>query len=1195
MASPIALYIIPNCGLKIDYDSSNSVRTDSNAFKYKIANIHNIPLVNESASKKVISGWMSPIHQVTLPSAVKQMSGIPSNAVMYSYLHPPSDLANAIEWKQYYDSYNREKHRVNHSAECIMGRVKCRCKDDMDNTNTWGIPAFALMGAYAYFDKDLNVVGINAISLLQTMYDLRFSGPFEVNENVKQEIRSLNRVHPLVLEVFHEVGFVESTWVKPQELFNFHKPIVSDKIECSNGGFIFYRDDGSSVIYVLEPSGYIDPTGKTSSLADVFQSEAVNKFVHRNLSVTTDFAHILPGDLERYRKSILYFLRNPSWRQRLNVTLKDENTLLHKACQSGCSAEEIHTILQDKKEVENLLYKDSNGWIPMHYACRFRPKDMDLITLLIEYCPSSIVVTDQFDRCALHIASESNASVEVFKILLEADKSGQSILQQTKLLGRLPIHICCKRDVHADIISCLLEADPGGETLNIKTRSGRLSLHIAIENGMSPDVVRIMLGLDVQSNYQRHISDSTNSIELSIKEQKSSSRETIQEKSIREQFDGLIPLHLACWNNRPAEIIELLLERDEDSSTIYKTVGQSSWLVSKRDLLDDEDNKRSIVPLPFSKSDDTDSSESDIERKNNYLNVCDKGSIVALHLAAHHGNEDVINCLLRKEKTKPKGIDFSTVQLLDSKGRCALHIACKYTLKPGIISQLLDADLTKRTILINDDRNCKAIHYACDHQKNAEPEILKLLIEAEDQLMTFQDNSNYKRMTHTRDDRKQSPLYLAVKCGVHSSILETLLSPEHFYLNGFDSRHIQLLANRSVANKAIQLSIIEKITERCYFSFLFVDLYAHVFGLLFFINASEKLINGNLSIMEPSLLIICMVEFILREVVQMKSQSSQYLADLWNWFQITSLVLMTLNINVLIKNIGNENPEYDPNIFIVSGAFLIAQFVFYLRTTFLPFASFVGGLLLIFNTLVPFFIVSGLLLLAFTYGFRMSGEHGETCPTMLDCYSFTLHGFFSGSDETSDLLDIMFGIVAIIVLLNVLIAIVSDAWDSAKERSINLYWKFRLEFLSEARFYAVLERKMYKAHKMKNIGDYFDAFSDIRFVDRTEWTQSPFDKVKTKKQYFNPSAYFPSSIAKQITEARSLQADLYWTALEDKKRGTKGLKKFTKNLVVILKWVVSCAFYYLLVIIGLVTAGWTWPKSLRRRVLAVGLSNKGDN
>jgi hypothetical protein len=84
----------------------------------------------------------------------------------------------------------------------------------------------------------------------------------------------------------------------------------------------------------------------------------------------------------------------------------------------------------------------------------------------------------------------------------------------------------------------------------------------------------------------------------------------------------------------------------------------------------------------------------------------------------------------------------------------------------------------------------------------------------------------------------------------------------------------------------------------------------------------------------------------------------------------------------------------------------------------------------------------------------------EACDTLGTCFQFTLQGFFSGPEETSNLLDMAFGIVVIIVLLNVVIAVVGDAWDSATDRAseVSRYcahkrWNFLFYLLIHAHSY----------------------------------------------------------------------------------------------------------------------------------------------
>ena len=115
-------------------------------------------------------------------------------------------------------------------------------------------------------------------------------------------------------------------------------------------------------------------------------------------------------------------------------------------------------------------------------------------------------------------------------------------------------------------------------------------------------------------------------------------------------------------------------------------------------------------------------------------------------------------------------------------------------------------------------------------------------------------------------------------------------------------------------------------------------------------------------------------------------------------------------------------------------------------------------------------------------------------------------------------------------------------------------------------------------------------------MDSTHWTSAPYDLVKNKKQYNKPHDYFSKDIADKILQAHSLQADLYWANNEmrnNKKRGySEGKNPTLTKIKILWKWSMSCVIYALLIILGLCTAGWTWPKSFRRYLLAVGLKRE---
>jgi hypothetical protein len=227
----------------------------------------------------------------------------------------------------------------------------------------------------------------------------------------------------------------------------------------------------------------------------------------------------------------------------------------------------------------------------------------------------------------------------------------------------------------------------------------------------------------------------------------------------------------------------------------------------------------------------------------------------------------------------------------------------------------------------------------------------------------------------------------------------------------------------------------------------------------------------------------------------------------------------------------------------------------------------------------------------FAFGFRMRGDVDE-CSDLGECYTWVLQGFFSGADNTESILDIMFGIIAIVVLLNVVIAIVSEAWGSAAKKSTHLFWKFRLEFLSEARFFAYLDKRICKGGLVEKAGDYVDEIRDLALADHVPWSQPPYNLVTSKKEYDNPHDYYDHDLAQRITKGQSLQADLYWTKMDSKRKHLHWSNKRLRQSLCVLKWAWSTFLSMILLALGLLTAGWFWPKKIRKRILAVGLTRK---
>jgi hypothetical protein len=460
MANPIRLFLVPNVGLEFDFkkphDTNNPNCTSAqDPIRYTLTNLQHggfsellkapigdtleVRVQNHERgdnwielSKDTVNydlqGWMSPISDVTLPPVIKKLVGIQPLAKYYAYIHPPEGLAEMIDWT-----------KVDFKEDPDL--------NDLMAVNKWAMPFCCAMGAYAYFDKDHTLIQVNALSLLATQYTLDFAGPFQVSDEATAEMRELQRVHPLSMNVFYESFFVALGVTCPMEMFR-SKNITQQGNKGMHGSFIFYRDNGSALAYAVDNSGFIDPTGSISSIQDAFESITLHtkNGKDQSLSFVTNY-HLPPFGREEWRKK--KFQRGIVTAEDLKeLGITDPDTLIHEACRAQCDKEAIDKLLDRDKNPQRLLkHADTLLWLPLHYACRYCQTDAVLISSLIERYPKAVTKPDRFNRCPLHIAIDSCASVEVIDLLLKKDRSGKAMEAATKTLKRNPFHIACNRGV----------------------------------------------------------------------------------------------------------------------------------------------------------------------------------------------------------------------------------------------------------------------------------------------------------------------------------------------------------------------------------------------------------------------------------------------------------------------------------------------------------------------------------------------------------------------------------------------------------------------------------------------------------------------------------------------------------------------------------------------------------------------------
>jgi hypothetical protein len=99
-------------------------------------------------------------------------------------------------------------------------------------------------------------------------------------------------------------------------------------------------------------------------------------------------------------------------------------------------------------------------------------------------------------------------------------------------------------------------------------------------------------------------------------------------------------------------------------------------------------------------------------------------------------------------------------------------------------------------------------------------------------------------------------------------------------------------------------------------------------------------------------------------------------------------------------------------------------------------------------------LVTGIILLAFAYAYFV--QRYEDKDSDFENFKesfFTVFGFFVGGPERPETpVDFLFAIISVVILLNVVIAIVSNAWDDSTEETTNRFWEYRINFIEEVAY-----------------------------------------------------------------------------------------------------------------------------------------------
>ncbi|KAL3927928.1 MAG: hypothetical protein SGBAC_012875 [Bacillariaceae sp.] len=287
------------------------------------------------------------------------------------------------------------------------------------------------------------------------------------------------------------------------------------------------------------------------------------------------------------------------------------------------------------------------------------------------------------------------------------------------------------------------------------------------------------------------------------------------------------------------------------------------------------------------------------------------------------------------------------------------------------------------------------------------------------------------------------------------------------------------------------------------------DFYCKVAWIAILMQASTLYLQGRRTDGYSYALYFFALIFLIREIKQVRRYIKakvlvDYAKELWNWVDVAVIALVTASATILL--LADPNSAYDDRartILMVTNACQLFHFASFLKKIFLPFATFVGGLMMLFQTLLPFMVCTSLVLLAFAFMYHVS-KYDRNNPLPEDRLQFdtlwlsflsVFQMFVDAPEETATMLDATFGIVTTIVLLNVVIAVISISWDKSteEEKALRVFWEYRLTFIQDV----TLSRKAFKsAKKMKKLmrlNTFSDRFDKAR-SDRIERFHDPSQK-----------------------------------------------------------------------------------------------------
>ena len=243
------------------------------------------------------------------------------------------------------------------------------------------------------------------------------------------------------------------------------------------------------------------------------------------------------------------------------------------------------------------------------------------------------------------------------------------------------------------------------------------------------------------------------------------------------------------------------------------------------------------------------------------------------------------------------------------------------------------------------------------------------------------------------------------------------------------------------------------------------DFYSCILLLISYHMSTKNFLTGGENVTSSawySILALSIGYATVRELLQVYVEHVRWFLSPWNYLDVGTIVLVIVSLVQMFIDVKPTN-----NLVVLTTAFLWLNAIFFLRSTIMSFATFVGGIVKIIFDLTPFIVVSVLILMAFGEMFAMTMliERGDECSakdyahsnltefcsfqdSLFITYGLFVEGieldFYAQENNVVRGISMVFGFLVVIILLNVVIAIVSESWGEAVKQGKEVVSRFHL-------------------------------------------------------------------------------------------------------------------------------------------------------